>query len=114
MSENSSIGEIAVIASVGVAMVIVISWIGLTIARPQKIYNEETSRIVEQQSARRIEGVNSNISNLCMQIKTNKDFDFKKALSEQLMQDASKIDAKFITQPNQICISQSELIIQGN
>lgn len=85
------------------------SWFGLVTSRPMSQYAEETSRLTESNSRRRIDGVNQGIAQMCLNMRRESDANSKRAFASMILTDAASFQRQdLITTDNQACIAEAK------
>lgn len=85
------------------------SWFGLVAKRPMAKYAEETNRLVESESRRRIDGVNQGIAQLCLNMRRDESASGKRAFAAMILADANSFQKpELLTPDNQACIAEAK------
>jgi hypothetical protein len=94
----------------GVAVIIVVLIFGLGWNRIAQPFQEETNRLTETQSRRRVDGLNLDIASMCLNLDTSADEPTKKAFAHRILQQANGF--QHITADNRACVSRAQGLIQ--
>ena len=91
------------------AIVSALSWFGLGMNRVTQPFAEETSRLTESNSRRRIDGVNQGLAQLCLNMRRETDENSKRAFASLILTDAASFQRQdLITPSNQACIAEAQ------
>lgn len=91
---------------IAVAIAIALSWTSLIASRLMANYAEETNRQVESQSRRRVDGTNSGILDLCLNMQTSSDTTMKRAYASRIVTEAGATTVA-LTPDAQACVSEA-------
>lgn len=96
------IGIVTLVAIAG------LTWFGLGMGRVTQPFAEETSRLTESNSRRRIDGVNQGLAHLCLNMRREADANSKRAYASMILTDAASFQRQdTITLDNQACIAEA-------
>ena len=71
-------------------------------------FAEETSRLTESNSVRRVDGVNQSLSQLCLNMRLEQDLNTKRAFATLILTDADSFQRQdLITPSNRACIAEA-------
>lgn len=85
-----------------------LTWFGLGMNRVTTPFAEETSRLTESNSRRRVDGVNAGLAALCLNMRREADPNSKRAFASMILTDASSFQRQdLITPDNQACIAEA-------
>ena len=93
------------------AVIAGLTFFGLGMNRITQPFAEETSRLTESNSRRRIDGVNSGIAGYCFNMRKEADLASKKAYAALIIQDANSFQRQeLLTSDNQACIAEAKAL----
>lgn len=96
---------IAILLGVG----LITNWFGLVASRPMYQYAEETKRLTESNSRRRIDGVNLSIADLCLNMRTSTDPATKRAFAIRLRGEVTSFQrTDLLTADNRACFNEAQ------
>jgi len=101
---------LAVICAVllALALIVGVTAFGLAMNRVAAPVAEETSRLTESNSRRRIDGVNQGLAQLCLNMRRDADPNSKRAYAAMILTDAASFQRQeTITLDNQACIAEA-------
>lgn len=91
------------------ALIAALTWFGLGMNRVTQPFAEETSRLTESNSRRRIDGVNYGIASLCLNMRREADPNSKRAFASLILSDAASFQRQeLLTPDNQACIAEAQ------
>lgn len=101
------------LAAIGIGLALLatiagLTWLGLGMGRFAQPFAEETSRLTESDSRRRIDGVNRGLAHLCLNMRRDTDANSKRAYASMILTDAASFQRQdTITLDNQACIAEA-------
>jgi hypothetical protein len=92
-----------------IAGVVGLTALGLGVNRVAAPIAEETSRLTESNSRRRIDGVNQGLAQLCLNMRRSDDPNTKRAFAAMILTDAASFQRQdTLTSDNMACVAEAQ------